>query len=375
MCKKNCVIITHSIGHNYGGIMQAYALQRVVNKLFKNTVSVKTTISFAALYPDGISINDDRDNIRFLSKKNPNYQMNYAITKQSENTRKFIFKNMNVFDFFDGMSIPPQKNIDETDIFIVGSDQVFSEVPLGWKSVRDSMYLAFLNDEEISKKKCIVYAGSFGSNKIDSYYDREDIEEYGKLLRRFDAVSIREGSGVKICEDKFDVCAIQLLDPTFLVERSMYKELFKGSKYRPKKFSYILDPRFERFERFENLIAGQEWNGDAEPLLPVEDWLSAIYHAEQVITDSFHGMVFAMLFHTPFVAIINKQRGSERFLSLAQQFGLYNRVVDVDGKTDAYVKAEIMERFNYWIDWESIDSKKEELSEHSIEWLKENLGV
>ena len=103
--------------------------------------------------------------------------------------------------------------------------------------------------------------------------------------------------------------------------------------------------------------------------MPVEQWLCGFRDAKMIVTDSFYGCVFSIIFHKPFIAIANSERGMTRFISLLQLFNLDNRLV-FSFEDYQKRKAELLVP----IDYSSVDSKLQFYREKAISFLKESLN-
>ncbi|MCM1157288.1 MAG: polysaccharide pyruvyl transferase family protein [Bacteroidales bacterium] len=268
------------------------------------------------------------------------------------------------------------------DGFIVGSDQVWNYGISGhW---RKTFFLKYVEEH----KKKISYAASFGHDF--STDPPKEIPVHQKLLRRFDAISVREQSGVDILRDVYGVRAQRVLDPVFMVDREVYDEVMKESDRKvdePFIATYILDPTPEKREamlylaekkgmKLINMLDGfrqkQEANKeklqlDVDENVEVQDWLYYIGHCEYLITDSCHGASFAMIYEKPFVCIGNEARGLTRFESLFRLVKLEDRLV-LDAK-------EIPERPDLLepVDYAPVKEILKEEREAASEWLKKAL--
>lgn len=190
--------------------------------------------------------------------------------------------------------------------------------------------------------KRIAYAPSFGVDKWE--YNTNDTLKCKELITLFHSVSVREDSGVKLVEEYFGRSAVHVADPTLLLPKEKYIELFKEADIPLSKgnfLTYILDLNSD----IENLISEIECqcglkafkcnsevenpkaklNARIQP--PVEQWIRGFYDAEFVLTDSFHACIFAIIFNKPFVVIGNRNRGLARFLSVLKKFGLEERLI------------------------------------------------
>lgn len=218
------------------------------------------------------------------------------------------------------------------DAFIVGSDQVWRE---DYSPSITRFFLDFL--PECDNRPRIAYAASFGKSK--DYISEAHMPRCRELLLHFDAVSVREHEGLDILERDFDYHkGVKVLDPTLLLSADNYRELINGkdraSISEPHIAAYILDMSEDKdailIETTSCLrIPVKTFYGDfhGENMLTVSQWLAEFDSADFVVTDSFHGCIFSIIFHKPFVVIANQERGLERFLSLLHDTGLENRLV------------------------------------------------
>lgn len=267
-----------------------------------------------------------------------------------ENLNAFIHKNITLTK---PVNVPSKEIFDtiHPDAFVVGSDQVWApacNVPISYLG---NMFLDFAPD---FKGKRVAYAASFGSGEWT--YPPEWEAKCRVLAKKFDAISVREDSGVKLCKEHFGVDATHVLDPTLLLTRADYEKLLTWpAKQTNKLFAYVLDTSAEKVAfihriadklGLELIIKGA--NDDLKWEDSIEGWLSDIRDSAMVVTDSFHGSVFAIHFHRPFLSIVNNKRGADRFTSLLGKLGLADRLVN-DTKDD--------DSFDGKIDWVSVDLK------------------
>lgn len=338
-------ILTLPLHTNYGGILQAYALQTVLERMGHEVVVFDT--------PNRMPLPPFKDIpkcflkriIKKILGRNQKifyeyYQNKKVIPVVSQNTQRFINsyirrKEIRNFKELDG---------DSYDAIVVGSDQVWRPmyfVP-GWR--RQEIENAFLSFTCKWNVKRLSYAASFGTD--DWEYTDHQTRRCKALLQAFDAISVRETNGVTLCKEYFDVDPVHVLDPTMLLNEADYSIFFQ-KRNTPKSngtlLNYILDEN-EKKRALIMHVANQKClrafsvtnpheNDETKPLNErikpsVEKWLRGFYDAEFVITDSFHACVFSILFKKQFVVVGNKERGLSRIESLLLCFGIENRIVE-----------------------------------------------
>ncbi len=331
--KKKIAIITLPLrNYNYGGILQNYALQQYLINNFDAEVE---TIDYSI-----------DSNIGFLGKikillHNRIYNGYCRFKKNtSKNLEDFINSRIKISEVFKSKKdVEVYLQRERFNALISGSDQVWR---LDYSGAAYSMlFLHFTNLKEVKK---ISYAASFGYGQWKFHEKEAEIKDY---LMEMDAVSVREIDGVRILRETFNLDAIQLIDPTLLLKKEHYLKLIADKikkKNTDKKilYAYILDLNENKKKILQNitsklglelkiieLVAEQlhkinkySYKGfiglQSESL---EDWLLSFYQADYVITDSFHGTVFSIIFEKSFVALGNEKRGMSRFSSLLSLTG------------------------------------------------------
>jgi polysaccharide pyruvyl transferase WcaK-like protein len=325
-------ILTLPFRHNYGGLLQAYALQKVLTKMGHQ---VWTGDRSAEPVKRSLWVRF-KNLLCFLIRERKFIVRN--LTASVLSTNQFIKSNIrliapgsNAKDFFSQYGF---------DAYIVGSDQV-------WRPCYSPfLYNCFLDFTKDAEVKRIVYAASFGSDEWE--FTPEQTARCAALLKKFDAVSVRETTGIQLCEEHFGVKAKQALDPTLLLTEEDYRSLIEKNptkKCEKDIVAYILDMNIDKQQILSDISIelpykrtlitlypySQEPKGNLyqnKYYLSVESWLTQISKADFVITDSFHGCVFAILFNKPFVAIENEVRGSTRFHSFLNLLDLQDRMVN-----------------------------------------------
>lgn len=268
-----------------------------------------------------------------------------------------------------------RKSFDPKDNFptyIVGSDQVWRN--WSYESETTELGYYFLDFTKNLKTKRIAYAASIGQDTVrDALISKEFVEYAKPLVKKFDAISMRESSGVESLQDTWGVKAQQVLDPTMLLTADDYNRLIQDSLYKlnPIKpvFCYILivnDEKTKVIERIAHDIKKEVdkfYLDQLKVLPPVEQWLKGFRDAELVITDSFHGMVFSIINNTPFVVLESGPGGVSRITSLLHQLGLEDRFITAN-EANTFDMTMLKP-----IDWERVNKKLIELRAASSSWL------
>lgn len=337
-------ILTLPLHTNYGGILQAYALQTVLERMGHDVVVFDTpNKSFLPPFWKLPLCLTKRTILKFLGRTSRIFMEHY-----NNKTRSIIAQKIQPFvdSHVHRKEIRSFKelNQEDYDALVVGSDQVWRIIyfPGLWLGQQiENAYLDFAKKWNIKR---IAYAASFGTDNWE--YNEEQTVKCGRLLKTFDAVSSRETNSVKLCKSKFGVDAQHVLDPTMLLNMEDYTSLFikdNTPKSNGTLLNYVLDES-EEINSLINKVATEKHlvsfavnnpfeNDESKTLQQrikpsVETWLRGFYDAEFVITDSFHACVFSILFKKQFVVVGNKERGMARFESLLNMFGLENRLVD-----------------------------------------------
>ena len=313
----NIGIVTDTLESNYGGILQNYALQQVLLSMGHNPITID-------YHPRNI-LQLLRYNLKsILYLPFPNKRRPFKLNSYIHDKFKSFAKNIIMTEYCTRLN---HRVVDKYsfDAIIVGSDQVWR--PKYVANV-DDMYLSFVSDEKIKK---IAYAASFGTNQWE--YTRCQTKRCKKLVANFDSVSVREFSGVELCRRYYNIKVEKVMDPTLLLTADDYNKLVVASCPNKEKYllAYLLDKTADQIKVIE-LIA-LEYNlkivsigAHDEVSITVERWLELIKNASYVVTDSFHGTVFSIIYHHNFISFANENRGIDRFESLLKMFGLQNRI-------------------------------------------------
>jgi hypothetical protein len=377
-------ILTQPLHTNYGGLLQAYALQTTLKRLghdplvldrhYSQHKRLRTCLGWAK-----------RITLKYAMGKGdvevfpfrPSVEQVDTISRETNRlVLQYINKTAKLYSTHELKREVLRRNL---DAYIVGSDQV-------WRSHYSPCITNYFLDfiEGIPSVKRIAYAASFGLDYW--HFKAKATRQCRRLVQQFDAISVREDSGVDLCRQHLGVEAVHVVDPTLLLDPEDYRALVLENNERESAgdlMTYILDPCAEKAAVIQQIssvsglrpfsvmpdikLARETQDRIEECVFPsVTKWLRGYMDAKFVIADSFHGCVFAIIFNIPFVVIGNKKRGMARFVSLLRQFDLMNRLI---GSSN-----ELTDEFFYEpIDWDQVNQKRTDLKKNSINYLLRNL--
>lgn len=321
-------ILTQPLHINYGGLLQNYALQTALKKIGHEPVTLDPTPYVHTDWTFPLRV-IKRVIWKFIFHQHTGglfweYKKNRRIRLIETNTEVFMKKNI---------CFKRYRNITEIDLsafdaFIVGSDQVWR--PKYNRGRLDEMFLDFTKGIKVRR---IAYAASFGTDVWE--YTEEETTNCKELIKLFHSVSVREKSGISLCRDYLGKDTCCLLDPTLLLEKEDYLKLVDSKPSEGNLMVYVLDKN-EDMDRLVNIVVESRHlkpffpnvrKGSNYPVPPVEDWIKGFRDAEFVITDSFHGCLFSIIFNKPFVVIGNKERGYSRFENILSMLHLEDRLI------------------------------------------------
>lgn len=261
-----------------------------------------------------------------------------------------------------------QANPPKADVYLVGSDQVWN--PALTKALAPAFFLNF-GREDIKR---VSYASSFGTNTWIGNPKLTDMVQ--QQLKKFMLVSCREISGVKILEETFHINATHVLDPTLL--HRDYNELIGLPQEKNTLVYYPLSP-FSELESFCKELAERtnkeyincnekkHFVGKVVWQRPgIEEWVKSIAEASLVVTPSFHGLAFSLIYHRQFIIVQNTNGGkvNSRITSLLDILGLSERF---------FSSIEEARKSTIWdksIDYILVEERLQSLREQSYSFLK-----
>lgn len=347
------VIGNYTIG-NYGGTLTQYALYSTLTDMGYSVLMIERPLDAP----------EPPHKTPWLFEKNP--YPDYALAKKYATLAEMKFLNK------------------QCKVFVTGSDQMFN----------NNLYNAYakipVQNFVQSDHWKIAYAASFGHDRI--WGKASDRAEESFFMHRFDRFSVREDTAVNLCKNLFGVNATWVLDPVFIAPTNIYLNLIAHCKQQPPDkpyvFAYVLDPTEEKERILKNIAQQgklqiraisdighsrekvlQRWNIETLFDVKIESWLAHIYHCSFFVTDSFHGMCFAIMFHKQFLVLVNKRRGETRFTSLLNLLGLEARLCY--SEQELRTKARTLST----IDYTEVDKKLNQERERSRKWLRDAIEV
>lgn len=368
---------------NYGQVLQCFSLQQQLIKLGHKPFLIKyvplqktvqTSIAeklwkLIQVYPIFLKLRKMQK-----AKQAKAFALKNRQRKFDEFRVKHIITNGVIYH---GLS-DIQNNPPDSDCYICGSDQVWSML-----LDNDENQAFYLNFGDKDTKR-IAYAASFGRD----VYPMELNGKLHNMLVKFDAVSVREKSGIGICK-KVGIQAVDVLDPTLLLSMKEYVQIIEKPSVREKYFyTYFLNITSEKDLYWEALLdyanqhgfksisttssgyfIGKEICSNTEYVYAtIPQWLGYIQNAEFVATTSFHGVAFCLIMHTNFIYFPLKgvhSRANSRVISLLDYLGLHEKIFDGN--------MTIKQCIEHPIDWNKIEAKLNVKKNASISFLENSL--
>lgn len=372
-------ILSLPLGTNYGGILQSYALQHVLQNMGHEVYVIDEDKQFEYSLKRRVEMFVKGTIKRCLLGKN-------AIIYSPEYYKKLwaartIHTGRFVSEHIDRKMVCSVKEISaqDFDAFVVGSDQIWRARYARPFPGAEHSFLKFTEGWNVKR---IAYAASFGTDEWG--YNEAETASVAAMARTFDTISVRETSGIRLCQEHLGVEAVCMIDPTLLLNTEDYTRLIgEDTPASPgNMMCYVLDRNDEkdalvndiaqekRLQPFHTNSRTEDYKARLEERIqpPVEQWLQGFRDAEFVITDSFHACIFSILYRKPFVVIGNKSRGMTRFKSLLQLFGLEGRLVT---SYEEYKQME--ETLLCPIDYESVSHILADKREEALRFLSESL--
>jgi len=362
------IITRHSVP-NYGSILQAYAMQKAIEKLGhdaeiidytryeeRNYHLANTLIKGKKWEKNGIT--------RSIYKlvQTPNYANMY---KRFAKYRKELLKETKQ-EY--GEIEELRNNLPKADIYCSGSDQIWG--PIGTVNYDAVYFLEF-----VKNKKCIAYASSFGRKELN-----EDLQKnLNAFLAKYSKILVRENSAKEILLKRNIKNVEKVLDPTFLLTKEEWSAIANQTTNKPKK-KYILIYQLHannQLVQYAKQLAKRKnmklvrispsfyhviRSGKFIYLPTPYAFLSYFQHASYILTDSFHATAFSVIFHKKFIDILPRNQTETRIKEILRVCNLENRVLK------NYENFNIIEES---IDYKKVDDVLQRKREESFNLLKQ----
>lgn len=361
-------IVTYHTSSNYGAVLQAFALQTKLKMMGHEPFFIDYQYRWDVSCPKGIRAWISRKPSETAEKIN-----NQLLKKQFVN---FLGQYLNIAPYKYHGSHELQSSPPMADAYICGSDQVWNPNFI-WEMDDSAVWLDF-GEDSIRR---IAYAASFGIIHLT-----ESVRARWKHFpRRFDAVSVRESDGLDLlgCLGRHD--AVWVPDPTLLLAETDYGQLapISADDKAMSVFCYQLgtdnhDLFLKTKSKVSSVLGLCSWESRPQSFVhnlrsgyasPTE-WLSRLRRSKFVVTNSFHGLAFSLIFRRPFIVILRANSASEmnsRVITLLDLLGLRNRAIA------NYDDGKILSLLSEEIDWAFVESKLEGFRETGCSFLAEAL--
>lgn len=342
-------IMTFHWATNYGAVLQAFALQRYLSI---NTAYETEVINY---FPLSLKIKQLLSHIKHfgvseLRRELPFYRFRKSFLTMSKNAYYSSKKLKSASDRY--------------DIYVCGSDQIWNEwfIDFSESTPNLSYYLHFVAEG----RKRVSYATSFGADSLSG----KNAGLIKTALLKFSGISVREDTGKALLED-MGIPSTQVVDPTLLHDKDFYEKLLEKCEYKNdvQLFSYVLHANQKTatdisdylYEQHIKRNQGRRYSGE---LVEVTEWLYHIKNSCFVVTNSFHGVIFALIFNKPFIATpVENSTMNNRIVTLLNLVGLNERMMDTFDKDaiDRLVSEDI--------DWVTVEHEIELARKEAVAFL------
>lgn len=361
-------IITMPLCANYGGTLQNWALQQVLIKMGHEPITLRFPVVYQGMssahywlkvFPIQLLMYVAH---KFVGRK---YEMPITIgtwKKCVSGMERFVDEYINATEFLPNLNMDDVKR-HGVEALLVGSDQIWR--PVMYDAIK-YYFLGFAKDSNILR---VAYAPSVA---LDEWpFNEEMTTQLRELIKKFSAVSVREESSVKLIKENLGVDAEWVLDPTMLLGKDDYMAVCKDVSVseEPFVFAYILDTDEDKRKMAEQVakrygcnvryLTADKVKGEDT----IEKWLANFRDAQFVITDSYHGTVFSLIFQKQFYCFYNAYRGNARMDSL-------KRITELD---ERFLNNPV-DNGSKEINYREVDNKIESLRKTSIDFLRTNLN-
>lgn len=372
-------ITCHDV-YNSGASLQTYALMKFLQ-------SLNHDVEIIDYKPDYLS-----NHYKLFTISNPKYEKNiglkflYLTLKLPE--RILALKNKKPYDKFkkDYLNITQvryesneelKNNLPEAEIYIAGSDQIWNPT---FKNGKDpAFYMDFVPDNKIK----VSYAASFAVEE----FPIELREKTSEMIKRINNISVREKSGLGILESMGIKEAVQVLDPVFLLDKNHWEQLCNNMELK-EKYLFVYD--FENNQLIKEIalkvakennlkiytVFKSDYSDRCIKYIGPLDFISYIRNAEFIISNSFHGTAYSLIFEKNFCVINRSEKINTRMRDLLEDINLSERLVDESYDIEELVKNIPYDKVNIILK-KKIEYSKSFLTNalHHNEEIVENISI
>lgn len=354
---------------NFGTVLQAYALQKTVQGLGYSCTIIPNHSEKQEL-KSKLTIDEFGYKLRRKIKKLLKiYEYKYLAQYDDEyKLRGQLFEDFIESYLHEGPLLSLHDYEQYYNAFICGSDQIWSP------AIFDPFYFF---DFVKNKKKTIAYAPSIGRNNI---YSHQKVD-YARLIGEINYLSVREKRGAEIIKALSGRDAKIVLDPTLLLDESQWNSLIEcNDEKEPYVLCYFLG-EISTFYKYikkvreklnckiiivANKISDWQYKRECITVVSPQRFLSLIYHASLVLTDSFHGIAFSINFHKQFLSFLrfkekNEKSQNSRVFNILDMFNLRSRLIQNS--------TELISQLNTNINFAEVNEILEEKRSESLDFL------
>jgi len=343
-------ILTFHDEPNYGAFLQTYGLSEAIKSLGYDVEIIDLRINKAYKY---------NFIVKFLSPAIRYFIFETVRKKYLKRTEKIYHSSKELLE------TPP-----EFDIYVLGSDQVWNKDIT--TELKYSYFFDFVNDT----KTRFSYASSFGMNEWD--FDNAETSTIKRLLGKFSSIAVRESTAVSLCKNNCNLDTTLVVDPALLI--SDYSKLTGRIIQKPKSmvcFKFTKGDSFYNFLRefkaknnykVSILAKTLPVNGLSNIALPtVGQWIKSIAEAEIVLTDSYHALIFSIIYKKQFIVLPANIKNFNRLSELLSDLNLTDRIFN------SYNEVLEDSRWKSKIDYQKVDKLLTTKVDDSLSYLKQQL--
>lgn len=359
MKTKRVGIVTFYLNHNYGTTLQCYALRKAVQKISDYDVIVIPHT--------------------FVNKIVNGFGEEYLRIQYDERIKKFdSFLKEEIGCNLEHIEHLTDKNVPKCDYYIAGSDVIWNTAAT---NSDENFFLDFTAKMDVVN---IAYAPSLGTNDVSILNEKL----FSKHIDRFDFLSVREKESIDFIKKYTSKDVISVLDPTLLLDREDYLKLIEGEESKTDRKFILLYLVYDNSENipkildYANRISLEkgyqivhfiynipnyifEDRGKSFAFSGPKEFLWYINNAEIVLTNSFHGIAFSIIFQKPFY-VITRENARGKIYNILNELGLSERLFGNEIDIDTML---------FSLDYENVNTKLNCLKSSSYNFLKKALNL